>query len=125
MTKWLSEVAGDDPAATWVGVRDRVLVGLDQPGALTTEADSPFGRATVDSLLRIAASDLFAHTWDIGAAAGIDPALDPSVAAAMLPGLQAFGDGLRSPGLMGPEVEVARDASIVDRYLAYCGRDPS
>mgnify|MGYP001825668548 CR=1 FL=1 len=119
-----AEVAGEDPLASWTTARDLVLVGLDRPGALASLTDSPFGEAPIDTMLRISASDAYTHTWDIGAAVGIDPALDPAIAEAILPGLIQFGDNLRQPGLMGPEVEVPADASVVDRYLGFVGRNP-
>ncbi len=119
-----AEVAGPDPLAAWVDARDRVLVGLDQPGVLQTEAPGPFGPMTIDDRLRLAASDVYTHSWDIGAAVGVDPVLDPGVAAELLPGLTAVGDGLRRPGLMGAEVVLDGAASVVDRYLAFSGRDP-
>jgi hypothetical protein len=46
------------------------------------------------------------------------------VAEAILPGLMAAGEVLRQPGLMGSEIEIEGDASVIDRFLAYCGRDP-
>lgn len=119
-----ADVAGADPLANWIDARDRVLDGLDQPGALQREMTGPFGPMAVDDRLRLQASDLYTHSWDIGAAIGVDPALDAGIAAAILPGLRAFGDGLRQPGLMGSEVELEGDASVVEEFLAYCGRDP-
>jgi hypothetical protein len=44
--------------------------------------------------------------------------------AAILPRLLDYGDGLRRPGLMGPEIDADDNDSVVDRFLAYCGRDP-
>ena len=119
------EVAGDDPLANWIKARDRVLLALDQPGVVNREVAGPFGPMTVDFGLRLGASDTYTHSWDIGAAIDVDPHLDPGVAAAILPGLQAAGDGLRQPGLLGPEIDVPDDADIVTRFLAYCGRHPS
>lgn len=120
-----AEVAGDDPLVSWTIARDLALIGLDRPGALSTLTDSPFGEAPIDTMLRISASDAYTHTWDIGAAAGIDPALDPAIAEAILPGLMQFGDNLRQPGLMGPEVQVHSGASIVETYLGFVGRRPT
>ena len=119
-----AEVAGPDPLASWVEARNRVLVALDREGALRRESEGPFGTWTVDQALRLAASDTYTHTWDIAAALEMDAALDPAIAAEILPGLQAAGDGLRAPGLMGPEVVLEEGADIVSRYLAYSGRDP-
>ena len=119
-----AEVAGADPLASWIAARDAVLVGLDQPGIINAEVPGPFGVMRLDDRLRISASDLYTHSWDIGAAVGVDPALDPAVAEAILPGLMAAGEVLRQPGLMGSEIEIEGDASVIDRFLAYCGRDP-
>lgn len=119
-----AEVAGDDPVASWVDARDRALVGLDQPGVIRAEVPGPFGPMTLDDRLRISASDLYAHSWDIGAAIGVDPALDPALAEALLPGLMMAGDVLRRPGLLGPEISLDPGAPVVERYLAYSGRDP-
>ncbi|MFV0259740.1 MAG: TIGR03086 family metal-binding protein [Acidimicrobiales bacterium] len=119
-----AEVAGADPTATWVESRDRVMRALDRQGALATVIDSPFGPQPADELLRISTADVYTHTWDVGAAVGIDPALDPEVAEALYPMLAAFGDGLRGPGMMGPEVAVPGDASIVDQWLGLLGRRP-
>jgi uncharacterized protein (TIGR03086 family) len=119
-----AEAAGDDPVARWVEARDRVLLGLDQPDAIQREIEGAFGPMTVDARLQLAASDIYTHSWDIGSAVGVDPALDPSIAAAILPRLLAYGDGLRRPGLMGPEIDADDNDSVVDRFLAYCGRDP-
>lgn len=119
-----AEVAGPDPLASWIDARDRALAGLDQPGIINAEVTGPFGPMRLDDRLRLSASDLYTHSWDIGSAIGVDPKLDPAVAAALLPGLMALGDGLRSPGLMGSEVVVSDEAPITDRFLAYCGRDP-
>lgn len=118
------EVAGSDPLASWVGARDAVLEALDREGALSRESQGPFGPWRVDDALRLTASDIYTHTWDIAAALGMAAALDPAIAEEVLPGLQAAGDGLRAPGLMGPEVILDADYDVVSRYLAYSGRDP-
>ncbi|MFV0526888.1 MAG: TIGR03086 family metal-binding protein [Acidimicrobiales bacterium] len=119
-----AEVAGADPTATWVKSRDLASRALDRQGALATVVESPFGPQPIDDLLRIMTADIYTHAWDIGAAVGIDPALDPEVAEDLYPMLAAFGDGLRSPGMMGPEVPVPGDAPIVDRWLGLLGRQP-
>jgi len=119
-----AEVAGTDPLANWIDARDQVLAGLDQPGVINTEVSGPFGTARLDDRLRLSAADVYTHSWDIGAAIDVDPKLDPHIAEVILPGLMAAGDGLRRPGMMAAEVVLDGDASVVDRFLAYCGRDP-
>lgn len=117
--------ASDDPVASWPTVRNTVVRALDTQGALAVAVETPFGEMSVDDVLRIGASDLYTHTWDIGAAAGVDPALDPGLAEWLLPGLIEAGDALRGPEMLGPEVAVAADAGPVDRYLGVSGRHPS
>jgi len=119
-----AEVAGADPLANWIEARDRVLVGLDRPGVVNAEVSGAFGTMKLDARLRLAAADVYTHSWDIGSAIGVDPKLDPAIAAAILPGLREMGDGLRRPGLMTGEVVLDGEASVVDQFLAYCGRDP-
>ena len=41
--------ADDDPVEGWNRRRDEVLAALDRPGALQTEARSPWGHPTVDA----------------------------------------------------------------------------
>ena len=119
-----AEVAGPDPAATWDAAFGRALIALDQDGVLQREIPGPFGPMTTDDRIRITALDNYTHTWDIAAALGMDPALDPHVAEALLPGLREAGPGLRAPGLLGPAIDIDSDAGVIDQLLAFSGRDP-
>ena len=119
-----AEVAGADPAAAWDAAFSSALSALDRPGVLQREIPGPFGPMTTDDRIRIAALDCYTHTWDIAAALGMDPALDPHVAEKLLPGLREAGPGLRAPGLLGPAIDIDAEAGAVDQLLAFSGRDP-
>ena len=64
------------------------------------------------------------HTWDLARATGQDETLDPRRCAELLEGLAPLDEVLRSSGQFGPKVEVADDADVQSRMLAFIGRDP-
>jgi hypothetical protein len=78
----------------------------------------------VDGFLGIHQLDCMLHTWDIAKTAGIEAHLPADLAAAAVPGMRAMGDGLRGPGLFGPEVIVPATADPVSQLLGITGRKP-
>jgi uncharacterized protein (TIGR03083 family) len=72
--------ADDDPVAVWNRRRDDVLEALDRPGALQTEARSPWGHPTVDAFFGLAFYDPLVHAWDLAKAVGQPPVLDVQLA---------------------------------------------
>jgi uncharacterized protein (TIGR03086 family) len=119
-----ADVAGKDAHAGWAAARDNVLAALDHPGALQKDFVGPFGPTTVDGFLGIHQLDCILHAWDIAKTAGLDAHLPPDLAADALPGLKALGDGLRGPGLFGPEVTMPANADPVSQLLGITGRKP-
>jgi uncharacterized protein (TIGR03086 family) len=119
-----ADVAGTDAHGAWATARDNVLAAVDQPGALQKGFDGPFGPTTVDGFLGIHTMDCMIHAWDIAKTVGHEAYLPADIAAAALPGMRALGDGIRSPGLFGPEVDVPADADPVSQLLGITGRQP-
>jgi uncharacterized protein (TIGR03086 family) len=68
--------------------------------------------------------DVFMHTWDLARATGQDVDLDPELCAAMLAGMPAMEEAMRSSGQFGPAVPVPDDARAQDRLIGFIGRDP-
>ena len=120
-----AEHAGDDPAASWAAARDVFLEALDQDGALRSIVVTPFGEMDVDGLLGLIAVDVATHAWDLAKAIGVDHGIPASVGERNLGMVRASGEMLRGAGMLGPIVEVADDAPVVDRWIAMMGRDPS
>jgi uncharacterized protein (TIGR03086 family) len=115
----------DDPVAVWQRMRDDVLEALDHPGALQTEARSPWGHRTVDEFLGLAFYDPLVHAWDLAKAVGQSPVLDATLAQRALEHLTEFGKHkeLRQPiSLAAPIVTTAQDP--VSRLIAFTGRQP-
>jgi uncharacterized protein (TIGR03086 family) len=115
----------DDPVEVWNRGRDDVLAALDHPGALQTEARSPWGHPTVDAFLGFAFYDPLVHAWDLAKAVGQPPMLDAKLAQRALDSLTEFGKHkeLRQPiSLAAPIMTTARDP--VTRLIAFTGRQP-
>ena len=74
----------------------------------------------------IAATDTFAHGWDLANALGISTDLDPAVAGQLL-SLSMLPDEFRGPdgqAPFGPKVDVPDSACAADRLAGYLGRHP-
>jgi len=119
------DVATEDPATAWAAALDDTLEGLDGPGVLEQEAETPFGRMTIERFAGIFAVEPLIHTWDLAMATGVDPALDADLCERGLRQVVKAGDMLRGPGLYGPPVAVGESADIASRFIALTGRDPS
>ena len=97
----------EGPAARWRATQDAMFaeVGDDTPilAALTT--------------------DVLVHTWDLATATGLDPSLDLDLVAAAYESVRG-AELPRASGMFGAEVAVGEGAPIVERLVAYSGRDP-
>ena len=90
--------AGDDPLATFRGIRDRYLEATDRHGALQTRITSSLGEMTLDEYLGRMCADTLIHTWDVARAARVDDTLDPGAVcdrAGRLPRRRRPGAGAR------------------------------
>ncbi len=114
-----------DPVATWVQCRDELLTALDQPGVLQQQGPFWFDAPTVDEMIAIVAWDPLAHAWDLAKTCGLDPALNESVAEAVVGTVETMQPMLEKSGRTGPAVAVSADAPASVRFLGLTGRDPS
>ncbi len=116
----------DDPVATWTTLADGLQALLDDPAAAATEIDlGPPGRQTVEFAIgTIMLGDVLVHTWDLARATGLDESLDTGIAREMLVGMEPIDEALRASGHYGPRVDVADDADVVTKLIAFTGRDP-
>jgi len=75
--------------------------------------------AGVDKFL---CTDLVVHGWDLARATGLDETIDPEDAKRVQRNMASMGDGLRSPGAFGAEVEPPSGADEQQKMLAFLGR---
>ncbi|WP_457208845.1 TIGR03086 family metal-binding protein [Nocardioides sp. P5_C9_2] len=114
----------EDPAAAWDHHAAAVQAVIEERG------EEPFTHPYVgthrlaDAVDQFYISDVFMHSWDLARATGQEVALDEDFAAGLLGGLEQMEEVLRSSGQYGAPVPVAADAPVVDRLMAFIGRDP-
>jgi uncharacterized protein (TIGR03086 family) len=86
----------------------------------------PFGTLPGAAALAMYTGEITTHTWDLAVATGRPPVWDDDVVSGAL---AAVGRGLpaeRGPGIpFAPPVPVPDDAPVIDRLLAWQGRDPA
>ena len=116
----------DDPDVAWRTQTDAVQGLLDDPATAEREHDLPhLGTMTLGRAVdMIYTGDVFLHRWDLARATGQDETLDPDKCAEMLDGMLPMDEVLRQSGHYGPRVEVADDADVQTRLLAFIGRTP-
>ena len=118
---------GLDPLAAWPVVRSAMTDALDDPAKEAFAYDGHFGPttfgATVDQFYSF---DLVLHRWDIARAAGLaeHEDIEPHEIERIRTDAAGFGQAMRMPGVIGPELPAPADATDQDRLLAWLGRDP-
>jgi uncharacterized protein (TIGR03086 family) len=116
----------DDPVAAWVVHNDGVQALLDDPATRGKILANPhLGEMPLDEAIgMLYTPDVFMHTWDLARATGQDERLDPNKCAQLLEGMLPIESVLRASGQYGPRVEVAEDADVQTRLIAFIGRRP-
>lgn len=121
----LADDDSGDLAARWERRSGDIQALLEGEGADAVLDDGPFaGQMLAQTIDRIYTADVYMHTWDLARSAGVEPGLDPQVAAGMLAGMQEMDEALRSSGHFGPAHETD-STDPVARLMAFVGRDPA
>jgi uncharacterized protein (TIGR03086 family) len=107
---------------------DTLAAAWREPAAWEGTAEAGGLTMPADLTGLVALDELVLHGWDLARATGQSFHCDPASTAAVL----AFTSESARPdraaqrdGLFGPVVEVAPDASDLDRALGFAGRDPA
>jgi uncharacterized protein (TIGR03086 family) len=116
----------EDPVAAWTVHSDGVQALLDDPAtAGRTLTNRHLGTIPLaQGIDTFYTNDVFMHTWDLARATGQDEHLDPDKCARLLEGMLPMDEALRASGQYGPRVEVAEDADVQTRLMAFIGRRP-
>jgi uncharacterized protein (TIGR03086 family) len=111
-----ARAAADDVLAVWDA----------DDGLLDRELTLPFGSLRGSVALAAYTAELTAHTWDLARATGQAPEWDERVLAVALAAAHRIlpADVRGGPVPFGPVVPVPDDAPLVDRLVAWQGRDP-
>ena len=62
--------------------------------------------------------------FDLARASGQDPELDEDYIAGAYAGMTGMADLIRGSGQFGVQQDVPADASVVEKFFAFIGRDP-
>lgn len=115
----------DGPVAGWATARAALEVAAT-PDALAATHQMPFGEVPGEVAVAVITADILTHAWDLAEATGITHGISSELAefglAAWMPVVPAegrTGDGFKAA------VNVAADASSLDKLLGYTGRSPS
>jgi uncharacterized protein (TIGR03086 family) len=123
--------APDFAAGDFVAVFDdgaaQAVAAFAAPGAAEQMVTLPFGTLPGAAFMSIAATDSFAHGWDLARATGQSSDLDPKLAALLLENAKGFlPDALRGPdgtAPFGPRADAPASATAADELAAFLGRD--
>ena len=117
---------GDDPRAAFAESAAAADAALRAEGALGRLHRMPFGEVPGAMVAGMRFVDILIHTWDLAKATGQSTTLDPEVCqTGLMLARMRLGEAPRPPGSrIGPEVVVAADAPVCDRFAAYLGRQP-
>ena len=114
--------AAAEPVAMWNQCRDRLLAALDTKGALAQEGPFWFKAATIDDVCGAVLWDPVTHAWDLATAVGVDHGLADDLLEATLATVEPRMEMLAKSERTAPALDVADDASALERYLAAVGR---
>jgi uncharacterized protein (TIGR03086 family) len=115
---------GSDPSAAYDQRRGALITAVRGNGALDRNWDLPFGSMPGSMMVGIAFMEHLTHAWDVAKATGQDPTLPADLVLECTEVATPMDAMLRMPGVCGPAVAVADDASPQDRLVAFLGRNP-
>lgn len=103
----------------------KVLQFVKTRGALEKQLpNSPFGPTTVGGFLMAPFLDLLIHRWDLAKGTGQSTTLDSRLVEVCYSAFAPRVEGMRRPGIIGPEVKVPLSAGTQDKLLGIMGRKP-
>jgi uncharacterized protein (TIGR03086 family) len=126
--------AGDAVAALPPPAQDRVgawdaaaaasAAAFSRDGVLESSVALSRGSTPARQYIGEMIFDLCVHSWDLGRAIGSQQPLPEELAAAAFGMAKSFGDLSAFGDMYKPAVSIPDEAPLVDRLIAYTGRDP-
>jgi len=128
-TSTAPQAASKDLSPGW---RDEIPVALEELAQAWREAGAVEGMTTAggvtmpaEIMLTVVDNELVIHAWDLARATGQPYAAAPENLEASWQMVSNTPDEPEArEGLFGPRLPIAHDAPLLDRVLAYAGRDP-
>jgi uncharacterized protein (TIGR03086 family) len=122
----LEGVADDGWPVAWAAAAHQVQDVWADDTVLERSLQLPWTTMSGAQALGIYTSELSVHTWDLAVATGLDPVWDQGVLVFALGVMtQQLPADMRGEGIpFAPVVPVTDDAPVIDRLVAWCGRQP-
>jgi uncharacterized protein (TIGR03086 family) len=118
------EQFGANPARSYAERRTALLTALRHQGVLDRNWEMPFGTLPGAMMASIAFIEHLTHGWDVAKATGQDTRMPAELVAECTEVATPMDSMLRMPGVCGPPVSVAEDASPQDKLIGFLGRTP-
>jgi len=115
---------GPDAGAVYDERRAALVTALRGNGVLDRNWEMPFGSLPGSTMAAIAFMEHLTHAWDVAKATGQDTTLPAELVKECAETVAPMDQMLRMPGVCGPAVTVADDASAQDKFIAFMGRRP-
>lgn len=112
----------DDPVGAYRDSAATLRAAFDQPGVLDRIFQGPLGAATGGERLQIRLYDLLAHGWDLGQATGSPLEIPDALADQSLAFARTQVTEQARRGRFGPAQIAPRQASALERLVAFLGR---
>ena len=120
-----TEFSAGDVVSAFDEAAERCLAAFRTDGVMAKMLTLPFGQMPGSAFVGLAATDTFAHGWDLAKATGQNTNLAPDLAGQLLMGAkQSISPAFRSAdgAVFGPEQTAPADASNADQLAAFLGR---
>jgi uncharacterized protein (TIGR03086 family) len=118
-----TDLAGDDPVATFVDAMDELLAATRVPGAYERTVVAPFGEVPGAVVAQFLTLDGMVHAWDLATATGQTYAPSEELAAEVLTfAKQAIAPEMRDGDTFAAEVTPPAGSSSLVQLVAFTGR---
>jgi uncharacterized protein (TIGR03086 family) len=118
---------GEDHVAAFEAASAAAIDAFKEPGAMDKVFKMSWGETPAQAALGLAIADAAVHGWDLTRATKQDMDIDDDIAEAiftMTSNMMEPNGSYPRGEAFGEPVEVADDAPIVEKMLAYLGRQP-
>jgi uncharacterized protein (TIGR03086 family) len=115
----------DDRVGAWESAAAAAAAAVSAEGALERTVELSRGPTPASGYIGEMIFDLCVHSWDLGRAIGSSRPLPDELVDAVFQVAKGFGDLSTFGDMFKPAVSVPEHAPLVDRLVAFTGRDPS
>ena len=116
------DMVGTDPKGAWRAAIAAALASSEPADALDRIVHLSFGDFPGGEYVGQLTTDLAIHSWDLAKGIGADAIIDAALLDFVWDMWSSREEMVRGAGVFGSEVEVAHDADLQTRVLAFFGR---